>query len=352
MDSPSSAGPVIKKQEDDDKNEKRDIKPVPKTLNRVPRACNACRKQKMRCEGADNPPCEAGLERIRNLEAHVADIRVTQSSILSTLSEILHSVRGGGLPARSPSTFATSSFQQSSPSISTPTAGHQHVSPPSGANSFSSSSSSVKQHRPSLPNVYQVQSSPSGPPDDMHSAHLSPMYGNYGQGAQGGQPYNPHTQSSQGPVLPPFSSIQAMGPPVSQQSNLSSLRYQQTDPSFQRTSTAGKHPGPSSGSKRQAPPSSNVTSADSSDIEEDDDGLPATGLVAPWEVLRGLADVAIERASKAGLLLPYAPSSLTLLNRTETEMGVNLTVEQGHHRPSDNPDPTKGERHAIRWYRL
>ena len=38
--------------------------------------------------------------------------------------------------------------------------------------------------------------------------------------------------------------------------------------------------------------------ADSSDQEEEaGDELPASGLVAPWEVLRGLADVAIERAA-------------------------------------------------------
>jgi len=45
-------------------------------------------------------------------------------------------------------------------------------------------------------------------------------------------------------------------------------------------------------------PQSTVTSADSSDNEDEDNGeLPASGLVAPWEVLRGLADVAVERAS-------------------------------------------------------
>jgi len=37
MDPSSSSNPAIKKQDDDDKIEKRDIKPVPKTLNRVPR---------------------------------------------------------------------------------------------------------------------------------------------------------------------------------------------------------------------------------------------------------------------------------------------------------------------------
>jgi hypothetical protein len=37
MDSAGSSNTIVKKQEDDDKNDKRDIKPVPKTLNRVPR---------------------------------------------------------------------------------------------------------------------------------------------------------------------------------------------------------------------------------------------------------------------------------------------------------------------------
>ena len=56
------------------------------------------------------------------------------------------------------------------------------------------------------------------------------------------------------------------------------------------------------GTKRHAPSSSNVTSANSSDLDDEENGeLPASGLVAPWEVLRGLADVAIERAAKVSL---------------------------------------------------
>lgn len=86
-----------------------------------------------------------------------------------------------------------------------------------------------------------------------------------------------------------------MGPPVSHQSHVSSARYPSSDPILQRM--PGKYP--PSGSKRHAPPSSNVTSADSSDLDDEDNGeLPAQGLLAPWEVLRGLADVAIERAAK------------------------------------------------------
>jgi hypothetical protein len=54
----------------------------------------------------------------------------------------------------------------------------------------------------------------------------------------------------------------------------------------------GKYP--LSGSKRHGP-SYNVTSADSSDLDDEENGeLPAQGLLAPWEVLR----VASERAAK------------------------------------------------------
>ncbi len=130
--------------------------------------------------------------------------------------------------------------------------------------------------------------------DEGHSAHLAPMYGNY---PHGGQSYNmPHgSSSSQVPTLPPFSSIQTMAP-LSQQNTLS-VRYQSGDQNYSKL--PNKHAA-STATKRQA--SSNVPSADSSDIDEDDNGeLPASGLLAPWEVLRGLADVAIERAAKVSL---------------------------------------------------
>ncbi|KAF8898911.1 hypothetical protein BD779DRAFT_1666670 [Infundibulicybe gibba] len=329
MDSVASGG-TIKKQEEDDKGEKRDIKPVVKTLNRVPRACNACRKQKMRCEGADNPPCrrcrntgleclfekpsreatltgEAGLERIRSLEAHVADIRHTQTTISNTLSELVAQLRGGAFSARSPSAYPPSFHHQSpglnSPSISTPTASHPHVndmhsSPPGGQHSFPVPHGSVplnqssRQSRPPVSNPGYQHGSQSMGSGDFHPPQLPPAYGNYNQNAH---PYSPTNPGPQGPVLPPFSSIQTMGPPTSQQGNVSSVRYQTTEhPQGQRQ--AGRQ---MSTSKRQAPSSSNVTSANSSDLDDEDNGeLPASGLVAPWEVLRGLADVAIARAEK------------------------------------------------------
>ena len=133
-----------------------------------------------------------------------------------------------------------------------------------------------------------IHSAQSVPSEELHPPQLSPAYGNI----PGGQNFN-ISQPSQGPVLPPFSSIQTMGPPVHQQTHVTAARYQSSDPNAQRV--PGKYP--PSGSKRHAPPSSNVTSADSSDLDDEDNGeLPAQGLLAPWEVLRGLADVAIERA--------------------------------------------------------
>lgn len=237
----------------------------------------------------------------------MADIRHTQTTISNTLSELVAHLRGGAFTARSPSVYPPSFHQSpniSSPSMSTPTASHQHVndmhpSPPGGSNTFPSSHASIahapgtRQARPSISNSGYLGSGPPqlSPTGDHHLSQGSPPYGNL---HPSGQSFN--NQNAQGPVLPPFSSFQSMGPPNAQQGNVSSVRYQAADPHLHKP-TPAKYP--TSGSKRHAPPSSNVTSADSSDFDDEDNGeLPASGLVAPWEVLRGLADVAIERAAK------------------------------------------------------
>lgn len=153
-----------------------------------------------------------------------------------------------------------------------------------------------RQQRPSLAST--AYSSSSGgqsaqqplSSEDMQTSQMSPSYGNYPSSSQN---FNAHNQPHAGSALPPFSSIQTMGPPAPQQSNISSVRYQASEAGHPRSNKQA------SGSKRQAPTSSTVTSADSSDFDDDDGGdLPVSGLVAPWEVLRGLADVAIERAAK------------------------------------------------------
>jgi len=228
--------------------------------------------------------------RIRSLESHVAEISRTQLSISEKLSELLHHVRSGvPITNRSPSApaFPKSPNSSKSPNLSAQNVAAQHTSPPSATTPFTAMHSlPPPKHRNSLPGTgYQGSSSNhSIGPDD----HLAPLYGNF----QGGSNYNVHTSSSQNPILPPFSSIQSMAPPLTQ-SNISSMRYQSGDQNYSRVTD--KYP--SSSTKRQA--MSNVPSADSSDVEEEENGeLPASGLVAPWEVLRGLADVAIERATK------------------------------------------------------
>ncbi|KAF9229106.1 hypothetical protein BS17DRAFT_771032 [Gyrodon lividus] len=328
----------VKKMEDasSDPNKpasKPDVKPVVKTLNRVPRACNACRKQKMRCEGADNPPCrrcrhagleclfekpsreatltgEAGLERIRSLEAHVADIRVTQSAIQNTLLEIVSHLRGTApYNNRSPSTFSQAQYTQS-PTI------QSMGSPPMSAGPNGSHIGDPNMHGgPSTPTAYQTGHGSIPPMLNAPSRHVR------GSGSQGsvmssGQtvvaelhppqlpPSYTHTGGSQqysfasppGAILPPFSTIGGMG--TVNAPGHPSARYSVDN--LQRSHGSRNYNAPTpSGSKRTLPPSSNVTSADSSDVEDEDNGeLPASGLVAPWEVLRGLADVAIERAAK------------------------------------------------------
>ncbi|OWZ63172.1 hypothetical protein AYX14_03309 [Cryptococcus neoformans] len=91
------------------KDDGKDGKEKRGTINRVNRACNNCRRMKMRCVGADEPPCKrcrnSGLEcimekpgkstsggesgvgedRIRSLESQVSSIQNTLSDLVTTL---------------------------------------------------------------------------------------------------------------------------------------------------------------------------------------------------------------------------------------------------------------------------
>lgn len=222
--------------------------------------------------------------------------------------EIAAHLRGSQhFPARSPSVYpppfahpSPTVHSMSSPSGSTPTAGN-HPTPlmvdtnhtPTVGNS--SSNIKVRQHRDSISSTaYQSPPLNAAGHRPMGSAEIHAPSAHYTQQSSG-------PSGSHGTTLPPFSSIESMGPPRTQPSNVSSVRYHLPESGRSRSG-----PEPTSGSKR-AFPSSTATSADSTDAEEDDGELPASGLVAPWEVLRGLADVAIERAalvrrSRAGVL--------------------------------------------------
>lgn len=247
--------------------------------------------------------------RIRSLENHVAEIRATQTVIQNTLTEIAAHLRGGShFVGRSPSVYPPSLTHQSpsvhsigSPGMSTPTVGGHpqllvdtaHTPTPGGSSGHPQSHMMSRQHRDSISSAtyHSPTLGASGHrvpgAGDMHPPQILP----YGQQGHSG----PH-----GTTLPPFSSLETMGPPRGQPSNVSSMRYHSGDHGQGQRPLARSMNGleAASGSKRALPPSSNVTSADSTDAEEEDGELPASGLVAPWEVLRGLADVAIERAAQ------------------------------------------------------
>ncbi|KAJ6555735.1 hypothetical protein B0H10DRAFT_1208401 [Mycena sp. CBHHK59/15] len=226
----------------------------------------------MRCEGGDSPPCkrcrtssleclfekpskdpsltgEAGIECIRSLEAHVAEIRHTQTSIQSSVAEILshlrQNLRGGGIYSSSPH----QSPSLHSPLMPAPPAAHQHVS----------------DALPTPPGSFPNSSQPSPDSYSHYPAH--------------GQGYTTAGQSNQNFVLPPFSSLRTMGLPVLQKAK---VRF---DNGHSRpTPRQRRHPG--SSGKRHAPGAIDVTRTDSFDIEED------------TEVLRGWTDVASEQTAK------------------------------------------------------
>ncbi len=134
--------------------------------------------------------------------------------------------------------------------------------------------------------------------------HLAPMFNSF---SQGGQNYNVQNTSAQGPILPPFSSIQTMADPMSQPNV--PIRYQSGDQNYSRNYPA------STTAKRQA--ASTIPIIESSDEDDDDNGeLPASGLLAPWEVLRGLADVAVDRATKVRCIFCLVDETL-LISPTE-----------------------------------
>ncbi|QRV97650.1 Fungal Zn(2)-Cys(6) binuclear cluster domain [Ceratobasidium sp. AG-Ba] len=371
-----------------------------KPLNRVPRACNACRKQKMRCEGADNPPCkrcrhahiecmfekparevsaatEQGLERIRSLETQV-------TSIQHTLSELVSAIRSQHTPQQQqpapPQTHSTSAPSPSSATTGSTQTPQIHPSPSPYSPSLNATTGYPAFHPPmALPPQMMQQhyshhhshSHHGSEPNDRDMAAATALamaqrghHPNHNHQTQ--QRYNSNSSSNtntngngydtseNGTTLPPFSALNnmTMPPPPGRQTQQGSYNsYSNRSPDQgQSPQRSGSKPTPSqhgsfhsdSGSyhshhhhnqqqqhhqqqysqhhqqhQLQYPsdhyqhqqhlhpphplppppqqhqrhstvvPSSNVTSADSSDDEGE---LPTHGLVAPIEVLRGLAE--------------------------------------------------------------
>ena len=157
------------------------------------------------------------------------------------------------------------------------------------------------------------------------------------QGSQGGTPYQPINSQYHMPVgvhppmLPPISSIEPTGPRP-QHDNVSSVRHQYPRHFSKQTSVPI-----GSGAGKRPLAISTATSADSSDVEEDGGELPAQGLVAPLEVLRGLADVALQRAAKASRRYPvYDLFRSCVCRKTVKQASLKVALD----RPPPIPDPT------------
>lgn len=195
-----------------------------------------------------------------------------------------HAVHPSGAPGSQTDGVASSSYTQG-PNVLPPM-----VSP------------GQSRHTP-RPGQVPYRSPPTGPgqrpPGEMHppAGLQPPPNGAYPPGM---------AYSGHGPTLPPISTFSELGARHGP-TNVSSVRYQPTDalisrgPAVKSSSSLQASPGHRSPKRKVAGGSSNVTSSNTSDVEDDDNGeLPSKGLVAPWEVLRGLADVAAERAAQVG----------------------------------------------------
>ncbi len=143
------------------------------------------------------------------------------------------------------------------------------------------------------PNGYGSRSLPipGRPPTRESFMHPSPSYGS--NITHGGPYYSPTSK------LPPISSIHNQGSHNTFTHHLPAIDHRDSSGSSSRYSSyrdqSARRP-VSSRSKRGY--NSNVTSANSSSDEADEGNRRKWGLVAPLEVLRGLADEAVKRASR------------------------------------------------------
>ncbi|KAG9080364.1 hypothetical protein FRC06_006683, partial [Ceratobasidium sp. 370] len=244
-----------------------------KQVLRVNRACNACRKQKMRCEGPENPPCArckaAGIqcvfekiakpdgdssERLRTLETQFATMQGTLMDILSELRR--------PAPAPAPVADPPGQAQKNSPAYS---------------------------HSPASQSSYTPAPDPAPPPPPPMNAPHRPALGyQY-------QPQIPQQLPSLQSVLPHH--YHSHSPPGS--SSGFSRPYSHTYPGPQHH-PSHLHPSNPYPHHRRLPDPvspyrpavlSGITSAANSDDEGD---IPSSALLAPIGVLNDLASVAAQ----------------------------------------------------------
>ncbi|KAG9123641.1 hypothetical protein FRC07_014416, partial [Ceratobasidium sp. 392] len=254
-----------------------------KQVLRVNRACNACRKQKMRCEGPDNPPCArckaAGIqcvfekiakpdgdssERLRTLETQFATMQGTLMDILSELRR----------PAPAPAPASPRQLPKDSPAYShSPAASQSSYTAASETTSLAPPPTNAP-HRPALGYQYQPQLPQQLPslqsvlPHHYHSHSHSHTPPNSSSGFS-----RPYSHSYPGPQHHPHPHLH-------------------TPNAYAHHNHPRRLPDPVSPYRPAV--LSGITSAANSDDEGD---IPSSALLAPIGVLNDLASVAAQSDS-------------------------------------------------------
>lgn len=230
----------------------------------------------------------------------MAEIRHSQHSIQSTLVDLVSQLRQPGsiqLPHSSPGFYAAAS---QSPGPGGLRQGHLSMDPAALAlNGAQSQIDPALQHAggpgilppmmrgPGQQIVQRPGPFPGGVPRD-DGAYSSPggtMSSSNGAGAAFGNGPASHTQ------LPPISTIHDGMPPPPPRTAGPGVAPQQGLTANRRI--------------KKARSSAFTSNEESEDEGEGKTGIPASGLVAPWEVLRGLAEAAAERAAKVRTFPQY-----------------------------------------------
>ncbi|WWC61081.1 uncharacterized protein I303_103659 [Kwoniella dejecticola CBS 10117] len=202
------------KKEDGSKGDGKDRKGV---INRVNRACNNCRRMKMRCVGADDPPCKrcrnGGLEcvmekpgkpgsgdgnigedRIRSLESQVSAMQNTLSDLVTTLRAGMSSGNSNGsAPTPIHAHTTTPDYAPSVGPVPIPTSTlHGLMAPPSNSPTMNPSAMDNYGRVP-MPN-------PGNPFASTHIVSNLPQQANYGN-TFSVSPHNNATQPPRRPVV-------------------------------------------------------------------------------------------------------------------------------------------------------
>ena len=236
--------------------------------------------------------------RFKSLENRVVEIHNMVTDILATVQR--QKPLPNSFPSYSDANHASPSYSDTSPSLSAATAAsnmmdtsqqHSPVEPYNRSISASiPNNSNYRQHSQSVHPMSPQQKTPIS-----HDNRLLPSNSAYvGTGRQS-------------LPLPRILTLQESNASRPGPSSVASMRYHIDEESPTLPQPDKRLADFASGHVSQGKiPSSNITSSSTSDAEDDNSNigeLPKKGMLAPWKVLRGLAEVASEMAAQACIII-------------------------------------------------